>query len=85
MFKCLNNRVLIKPIEKSDKTAGGIYVVETIKEKPVIGIVIVGNKDVKEDDKVLFSKFGYDEVMIENELYYVCGDFNLLGIFENNE
>ena len=47
MFKCLNNRVLIKPIEKSDKTAGGIYVVETIKEKPVIGIVIVGNKDVK--------------------------------------
>ena len=81
-FSCLNNRVLIKPIEKPNQTASGIFIVETIKEKPVIGIVVVGNKDVKKGDKVLFSKFGYDEVEIENELHYVVSDFNLLGIFD---
>ena len=81
-FTCLNSRVLIKPIEKPNQMPSGIYIVETIKEKPVIGIVVVGNKDVKKGDKVLFSKFGYDEVEIENELHYVVSDFNLLGIFD---
>lgn len=80
MFKCLNNRVLIKPEEKPNETASGILLADKTQEKPVIGLVVVGNKDVNAGDRVLFSKFGYDEVTIDNELYYVVSDFNLLGI-----
>lgn len=80
-FFPLNNRVLIKPEEKATETASGLYLAEKVVEKPVIGLVIVGNKDVTAGQRVLFSKFGYDEVTIDNELYYVCSDFNILGIF----
>ena len=44
--------------------------------------MIVGNKDVKKGDKIVFSKFGYDEVKIDDKLYYVVSDFNLLGVFK---
>ena len=80
MFKPLNNRVLVKPEEKPTETASGILLAEKIVEKPVIGVVIVGNEQVKTGDRVLFSKFGYDEVTIDNELHYVVSDFNILGI-----
>jgi co-chaperonin GroES (HSP10) len=42
--------------------------------------VVVGNKDVNEGDRVLFSKFGYDEVTIDGEMHYVVSDFNVLGV-----
>lgn len=80
MFKCLNNRVLVRPEEKATETASGILLSEKVVEKPVIGIVVVGNKDVEQGDRILFSKFGYDEVTIDEELYYVVSDFNILGI-----
>ena len=80
MFQPLNNRVLIKPEEKPNETASGIVLAEKVAEKPVIGLVVVGNKDVKTGDRVLFSKFGYDEATIEGELHYVVSDFNILGI-----
>lgn len=80
MFKPLNQRVLIKPEDKPTETSSGILLSDKTQEKPVIGVVVVGNKDVKEGDRVLFSKFGYDEVTIDEVLYYVCSDFNILGI-----
>ena len=81
MFKPLNQRVLIKPEDKPTETSSGILLSDKTQEKPVIGLVVVGNKDVKEGDRVLFSKFGYDEVTIDEVLHYVVSDCNLLGIF----
>jgi chaperonin GroES len=80
MFKPLNDRVLIKPEDKPTETFSGILLSDKTQEKPVIGEVIVGNKDVKEGDRVLFSKFGYDEVTLDGDLYYVVSDCNILGI-----
>lgn len=81
MFQPLNNRVLIKPEENQKTTASGIIIASKIEEKPVTGIVVVGNSLVGQGNRVLFSKFGYDEVEIEGELHYVVSEFNLLGIF----
>jgi chaperonin GroES len=80
MFKPLNDRVLVKPEDKPTETSSGILLSDKTQEKPVIGEVIVGNKDVKEGDRVLFSKFGYDEVTLDGDLYYVVSDCNILGI-----
>ena len=80
MFKPSNNRVLVRPEEIKTQTASGIILPDS-KELPVKGTVVVGNKDINEGDKILFSKFGYDEVEIDTEKYYVVSDFNILGIF----
>lgn len=80
MFKPLNNRVLIRPEDKPTETSSGILLADKTQEKPVIGVVVVGNKDLSEGDRVLFSKFGYDEVTIDDVLYYVVSDFNVLGV-----
>ncbi len=81
-FKTLNNRVLVQPDEVNEKTStSGIIIASKEEEHPVTGIVVVGNEDVKEGDKILFSKFGYDEVEIEGKKHYVVSDFNILGIF----
>jgi chaperonin GroES len=80
MFKPLNNRILVKPEEKPNTTSSGLYLSEKVVEKPVIGEVVVGNSDVKKGDRILFSKFGYDELELEGITHYVVSDFNILGI-----
>lgn len=80
-FTCLNNRILVEPEEGEKQTASGI-ILTAKEEKPITGVVIVGNKDVKKDDKVIFSKFGYDEVKIDGKLYYIVSDHCILGIFK---
>lgn len=80
MFRPLNNRVLVLPDDKETKTESGILLTEKTVEKPVTGTVVVGNESVKEGDKVLFSKYGYDEVKIEGELHYVVSELSLLAI-----
>ena len=80
MFKPLNNRVLVEP-EIGEKTTASGIILTAKEEKPINGIVVVGNKDVKKGDKIIFSKFGYDEVKIEDKLYYIVSDFNILGVF----
>ena len=79
-FTCLNNRILVEPEVGEKQTASGIIILN--EEKPVNGIVVVGNKEVKKGDKIIFSKFGYDEVEIDGKLYYIVSDFNVLGIYE---
>ena len=58
-----------------------IIIVRAGEERPVSGVVISGNDTVKEGDRILFSKFGYDEVEIDNEKLFVVSEFNILGIF----
>lgn len=79
-FSPLNNRILVEPDKGEKQTASGIILPN--EEKPLTGTVITGNKEVKKGDKIIFSRFGYDEVKIDGILYYVVSDFNILGIFK---
>jgi chaperonin GroES len=81
MFKPINNRVVVKPEEQEEKVVSGIIIAQAEKDRPVTGFVISGNDEVKAGDRILFSKFGYDEVTIDGEKFYVVSDFNILGIF----
>lgn len=94
MFKPAGDRVLVKPETAEEKTASGIIIPDTArKEKPETGIVVAvgpGKRgddneiipiSVKAGDKIMFSKYGYDEVMIGEEEYYVVSESNILGTF----
>lgn len=93
-LKPLGDRVVVRPSEKEGekKLASGIIIPETIdKEKPAQGTVVAvgpGKYDdgelvpmqVKVGDTVIFSKYGYDEVKIEGQEYYILSESNILGI-----
>jgi len=90
----LNDRVLIKRIEAEQKTAGGILIPDNAKEKPAEGTVIAvgagrvlenGSRvpmAVKAGDKVLFSKWGGNEVKIEAEDFLLVKEDEILAIVE---
>ena len=81
-FNPLNDRVLVQPDKEEDRTSSGIILVHNKEEKPVSGTVVVGGKLVKKGRRILFSKFGFDEVTIDKEIYYVVSESNILGIYD---
>lgn len=97
-IKPLHNNILIEPLseeERSLKTSAGILIPETVdKEKPDQGRVIEvgpGKRDesgklisvsVKKGDKVVFSKYGPDEIKVNNKKYYIINEDNILAIIE---
>jgi len=90
----LNDRILVKRLEEEGKTAGGIIIPDSAKEKPAEGeIVAVGAgklndkgeriaMDVKPGDRVLFSKYGGTDVKIEGEDYLIMREDDILGVVE---
>ena len=80
MFKPSAGRILVEPDAPETQTSFGLLLPEN-KEKPATGTVVVGNKDVKKGDKILFSLFGLDEVKIDGKDYAVVSDSGVLGIF----
>ncbi len=90
--KPLGDRVFVKVSEKEEKTAGGIFLPDTAKEKPQIGeISAVGpgkrNDDgsrqaleVKVGDKVLYSKYAGTEVKLGNDEYVLLSEKDILAI-----
>ncbi len=90
----LNDRVLVKRVQEETKTAGGIIIPDSAKEKPIEGIVVaVGpgktldngtkvNLTVKSGNKVLFSKYAGTEVKIANEEHLIMREDDILGIIE---
>jgi len=90
----LNDRILVKRLESEDKTAGGLFIPDSAKEKPAEGeIVAVGPgkmtdkgervaMDVKTGDRVLFSKYGGTDVKIEGEDYLIMREDDILGVVE---
>lgn len=91
----LGDRVLIKPILPESVTASGIIIPETVdKEKPEQGIVVaVGPGKLGDDNvivpvnvhvgnKVMFSKYGYDEVKVAGVEYYIVSEQNILAILK---
>jgi len=93
-YRPLHDRVIVQRIEGLEKSAGGIIIPDTAKEKPQEGKVIaVGTgivlKDgktiplqVKPGDRVLFSKYGGTEVKFLDEDYLVMREDDILGILE---
>lgn len=94
-FRPLHDRVLVRRIEEDEKTAGGIIIPDTAKEKPQRGeVVAVGpgargedNEriplDVKEGDRVLFGKWSGNEVSINGEELLIMKESDILGVVEN--
>ena len=87
MIKPLADRVLIEPKEAETKTASGIYIPDTAKEKPQQGKVLAagpGKKDepmeVKVGDMVLYGKYAGTEVTVEDKKYLIVKQSDILAI-----
>ena len=91
----MGDRVLVKPAEKEKKTKSGIIIPDTVdKERPEIGKVIAVGAGKTTDDgtvipvkvkvgnTVLFSKYGPDEVKIDDEEYLIVSESNILAIIK---
>lgn len=93
-FKPLNDRVLVKRLESEEKTAGGLYIPDTAKEKPSKGeVVAVGPGKIADDgkkiamtvkagDSVLFNKYAGTEIKIDGVDHLVMREDDILGIIE---
>ncbi len=91
-FRQLHDRVVIERIEQDERTAGGIIIPDTAKEKPMEGkIVAVGPGarsddgklhplDVKVGDRVLFGKWSGTEVKIDDEEYIIAKESDIMGV-----
>ncbi|MEW6542008.1 MAG: co-chaperone GroES [Nitrospirota bacterium] len=83
-FQPLGERVFITYTEEMERTAGGIYVPDTAKEKPQRGTVQAVGKDVKNlkvGDQVLFDKYSGTKLRIEDEDCLILKEEDVLGIF----
>jgi chaperonin GroES len=87
MLKPLADRVVIEPKEAETKTASGIYIPDTAKEKPQQGTVVAagpGKKDepmeVKVGDVVLYGKYAGTEVTVEEKKYLIVKQSDILAI-----
>jgi chaperonin GroES len=93
-FRPLQDRVLLRRIEQEGKTAGGIIIPDTAKEKPMEAEVLAvgpgaynedGDRiqpDVKEGDRVLISKWAGTEIQIDGEELLVVKESDIMGIVE---
>jgi chaperonin GroES len=93
-FRPLHDRVVVRRVEEDTKTAGGIIIPETAKEKPIQGEVIAvgpgardeaGNLvpiDLKVGDRVLFGKWSGTEVKIDGEDVLIMKESDVFGVIE---
>ncbi|MEI6306675.1 MAG: co-chaperone GroES [Deltaproteobacteria bacterium] len=90
----LQDRIIVKRVEEETKTAGGLFIPETAKEKPQRGEIVAAGKgkktddgkvlplDVKVGDKVLFGKYSGTEVKIDGEELLIMREDDLLAVIE---
>lgn len=90
----LQDRVIVQRLDSEEKTASGLYIPETAKEKPQQGkVMAVGKGKVKEDgtiqpldvkagDRVLFGKYSGTEIKIENGEFLILREEDILGVLE---
>ena len=93
-FRPLHDRVLVKRVEEESKTAGGIIIPDTAKEKPQEGeVVSVGGGAIKEDgsvraldvkagDRILFGKWSGTEVTIGGDELLIRKESDILGVMD---
>lgn len=94
MIKPLGDRVVVEPVEKEEKTASGIVIPDTAKEKPQEGkVVAVGSGtldddgdriplEVKVGDRVIFSKYAGTEVKYDGKELLIMRESDILAILE---
>ena len=90
----LYDRILVKRIEESNKTAGGLFIPDSAKEKPMEAIVVaVGNGKVQENgelrklevkagDKVLFAKYSGNEIKIDGTEHVILREDDILAVLD---
>ena len=90
----LNDKILVKRVEAEDKTAGGILLPDTAKEKPRQGKVLslgdgklleTGKRaafQVKEGDRVLFTAYAGNEVQVDGEDYLIMSEDDILAVMD---
>ena len=93
-IKPMNDRVLVLRVEEEQKTAGGIIIPDTAKEKPQEGKVIstgtgargedgkLIKPDVKKGDRILYGKWSGTEVKIDGKDYLIMKETDIMGIIE---
>jgi chaperonin GroES len=93
-IKPLHDRIIVERIEEETKTAGGLIIPDTAKEKPQQGKVIAVGKgkvtedgkvlamDVKEGDRILFGKYSGTEVKLDGKEYLIMREDDVLGIVQ---
>ena len=93
-FRPLHDRILVRRIEADEKTAGGIIIPDTAKEKPQEGKVVavgpgktldsgkVSEPAVKRGDRVLFSKYAGTEITVEGVEHIIIREDDVLAIYE---
>ncbi|MFH2220513.1 MAG: co-chaperone GroES [Pseudomonadota bacterium] len=90
----LNDRILVKRVKEEEKTKGGIIIPDTAKEKPAEGVVIAvgkgqigpdGNRipvDMKKNDRILFGKYGGQEIKVEGDEFLIMREDDVLCVIE---
>jgi chaperonin GroES len=90
----LHDRILVKRLQEQEKTAGGLYIPDTAKEKPVEAEVIavgtgkvlddgtVRSPEVKAGDRVLFAKYSGSEVKLDGEEHLILREEDILAVVE---
>jgi chaperonin GroES len=93
-FRPLHDRVVVRRLEADEKTAGGIIIPDTAKEKPMEGEVIAVGPgardeagklvplDVKDGDRILFGKWSGTEVKLDGEELLIMKESDIMGIIE---
>ncbi len=91
-FRPLHDRVVIEPLDREEKTVGGIIVPDTAQEKPMRGKVLVTGpgardedgallpREVKKGDNVLYGKFSGTEVKIDDKEVLIMRESDVMGI-----
>ena len=88
-IKPLDDRILLEPEQAEETTASGIIIPDTAKEKPRIGKVIAVGTDedlrekIKEGNKVLFTKYGRDEIEMNGKEYKLLQRTDILAVVED--
>jgi chaperonin GroES len=95
-FRPLHDRVVVRRIESDERTAGGIIIPDTAKEKPQEGEVIAVGPgardeqgklvplDLKAGDRILFGKWSGNEVKIDGQEYLIMKESDVMGIIEGS-
>jgi len=88
----LSDRVIVERIDALEKSAGGIYIPDTAKEKPQEGKVVAVGKgkrkedgtlipmDVKKGDRILFAKYAGNDVTVSGKEYIIMREEDILGV-----
>jgi chaperonin GroES len=96
-FRPLHDRVVVKRVDSDEKTAGGIIIPDTAKEKPMEGEVLsvgpgarsedgkIHPLDVKAGDRVLFGKWSGTEVKLDGEELIVMKESDIMGVLEGSK